>query len=174
MTPNILRVWHKSGHRRICPRTAHSIKVMFWACISFERKSELVPISGTLNSQSYIELLNTAFLPWIRRHRFLSRRFQQDNAPSHSAKRTKAYLDLNAINCLPWPANSPDMNPIENLWGILKLAVMRHKIASKSELIEVARQEWNKISQEIVQNCFTSMPTRLEQVTERSGDKCDY
>ena len=44
--------------------------------------------------------------------------FQQDNASIHVSKRAKIWFEANSVNLLDWPARNPDLNPIENLWGI--------------------------------------------------------
>jgi transposase len=85
-----------------------------------------------------------------------------------------AFISGKGMSVLEWPPNSPDLNPIENLWGILKNSGSKHRITSKDELIDVARREWALIPQQIIQNCYSSMGTRIQQVLERNGRKCDY
>ena len=56
--------------------------------------------------------------------------FQHDGAPSHTAKSVKAFLSENKVAVLPWPSNSPDMNPIENLWMIVKQRIAEKRPTS--------------------------------------------
>src|SRR5438093_8238261 len=89
--------------------TKYPVKVMFWDAISATRKSPLVVVSGTLNAQGYQSLLADQFLPLFHRQHIGRLRFQQDNAPPHTAKTTKRFFSDNNINVLPWPASSPDL-----------------------------------------------------------------
>lgn len=84
------------------------------------------------------------------------------------------FFDENQIELLPWPAASPDLNPIENLWAILKTNVAKRFPKTKAELEEFAVEEWRKIPQETIKNAILSMPTRIKQVIDRRGNKCDY
>ena len=171
---NITRAWHKSGHRPNVPRPKYPVKVMFWGAISASRKSPLVVISSTLNAQGYQTLLADHFLPWFRRQHIGTLLFQQDNAPPHTAKTTKRFLSDNNIDVLPWPASSPDLNPIENIWGILKARVDRQKPKTKEELITTAKQEWEGIDMSIIRRTIESMPARIGAVMENSGNKINY
>ena len=174
LSANVTRAWHKIGNRPSCPRPKFPKKLMFWAAVSREMKTELIPVDGTMTSQRYIELLREKFIPWIRRQKHGKFVFQQDNAPAHTARATKQFLDEEKIELLPWPANSPDLNPIENLWGILKAKVGERKPNDVAELLGIAQDEWTKIPLQTVKACIDSMPRRLAQVLERNGSKMDY
>lgn len=100
--------------------------------------------------------------------------FAQDNAPCHKSKVSMDFFNENRVELLPWPAGSPDLNPIENLWGILKTNVAKRFPKTKAQLEEFARDEWHKIPQETIKNTILSMPSRITQVIDRNGAKCDY
>ena len=78
--------------------------------------------------------------------------FKQDNASVHTAGCVKQFLDEKKITVLERPANSPVLNPIENLWGILEIAVAKRFPKSKQELILCSKEEWESIAQETLEN----------------------
>ena len=142
---------------------------MFWAAVSACSKSPLFEIRGTVTGESYVALLKENFFPWLRRQKKGRFVFQQDNAPAHTSRQTKQFLEDEDIDCLSWPPYSPDLSPIENLWGILKRKVDARKPDSIESLRIVAVDEWNKIPLKIVQNCISSMPNRLASVIRSNG-----
>ena len=167
-------VWHKKGQRPIAPRPKYIAKTMFWGAISIESRSPLVPSTARMNSQGYCDIIRDMFIPFVTRTR--TRRFflQQDNAPAHVSKHTREFFDTNKVKTFEWPANSPDLNPIENIWSILKRNVSERTPANLTELSQVASEEWLKISTETIRKTILTMKKRILQVIERNGAKCDY
>ncbi|CAD6207872.1 GSCOCG00012710001-RA-CDS [Cotesia congregata] len=118
-------VWRGRGERDrdgfTRPVTAfNGGSVMVWAGVSFNTRTPLVIVRGTLTTDRYVdEILRPHVLPM--RTRMVARRFilMQDNARPHTAVRTRTFLRANNVTTLNHPAMSPDLNPIEHVWDML-------------------------------------------------------
>jgi hypothetical protein len=112
----------------ILPTIKHPISVMFWGCITSNGVGRLSICSGMMNSTAYIETLKAKLLPTLRstfpNGDYI---FQDDNAPCHRAKKVKEWMRQQIIPTLEWPAQSPDLNPIENLWSRMSSIVSSRK-----------------------------------------------
>ncbi len=72
--------------------------------------------------------------------------FQQDLAPAHTDKSTKSWLNDHSVGLLDWPANSPDLNPIENIWGVVKRKMINKRPTNADELKVTVKETWPYIS----------------------------
>ncbi len=125
------RVWRKSGEAQNPCCFKSSVKfpqsVMIWAAMSSAGVGPLCFLKSTVNAAIYQEILEDFMLPSADKlYGDADLIFQQDLAPAHTAKGTKIWFNDHGVTVLDWPANSPDLNPIENLSGIVKRK-MRHQ-----------------------------------------------
>ena len=93
-----------------------------------------------------------------------------DGAPCHRSKIVKKFLKNKKILVQDWPGNSPDLNPIENLWNILKNKVADRHPSSVKDLEETIKNVWvHELSSEFCRKLIESMPRRLELVINKGG-----
>jgi transposase len=98
-----------------------------------------------------------------------------DNAPGHTAGITQRAIRQNNISVEPgWPANSPDLNPIENIWGMMKLVVYRKQYNNLDELKAAVEAEWERIPVATLRNCMLSIPRRLAKCMKLKGRYTGY
>jgi hypothetical protein len=101
-----------------------TILVMFWGCITYNGVGTIIPINGNMNSVKYIGTLDNHLWPVVAKNFGNSAWIlQEDNAPCHVSRQCNAWKADNNIPILPWPAQSPDINVIENVWRVLKIHI---------------------------------------------------
>lgn len=148
--------------------------IMVWGCFTKNKLGPLIRLEGKITAKKYIEILENHLLPFIASlDNYI---FQEDNAPIHTAKIVKKWkIDNNIIN-LPWPAQSPDINPIENLWSELDRQVRAHKPLpkNKAELWQILQNEWLKIDECKLKNLINSMPHRIDAIITNKGNPTKY
>lgn len=130
-----------------------------------------------LNTESYRQLLDHTFFQWYNKQSraFKSKCiFMQDNAPSHASKGTRAHLakkGLKESKLMTWPSSSPDLNPIENLWGIAKKEVYKagKQYSSLADLWVAIQAAVESIPPQTISRLTSSMDQRLLKLVENKG-----
>ncbi len=137
--------------------------VMIWAAMSSAGVGPLCFLKSTVNAAIYQEILEHFMLPSADKlygdPDFI---FQQDLAPAHTAKGTKSWFNDHGVTVLDWPANSPDLNPIENLWGIVKRKMRDTRPNNADDLKATVKETWASIPPQQCHKLITSMPRRIE------------
>jgi transposase len=151
--------------------------VMVWGCFTKNKLGPLVRLEGRITAAIYIEMLEKNLIPFINNLENSDNYiFQEDNAPIHTAKIAKEWKENKKITSLPWPAQSPDLNPIENLWHELDRKVRSHKPLpkNKDDLWQILQEEWVKLEKDKYKNLVNSMPNRIAAVIKNKGNPTKY
>ncbi|KAF8711952.1 DDE superfamily endonuclease, partial [Rhizoctonia solani] len=163
--------------------------ISVWSCIAIDYKGPLIrletaPITvnakgrkqgGGLTAQGYIDQVLSGplpkFLKKVSKEKGLEMRVVEDGAAAHRAKVTQAAREKLGIEQLPHPPSSPDLNPIEPLWLLLKNRVAKIKGSSNSaeKLWEAAQQAWESITIKEVNMYAKNMPARVQAVLKAKG-----
>ena len=115
----------KGTAKALKPRSKHPQKIHIWGGISVKGPTSLVMFSGLLNATWYAVILENGLLPFIQKHYPRGHRLQQHNDPKHRSKFIESFFDRRNVNWWKTPPESPDLNPIELIWGSLK-TYLRH------------------------------------------------
>ena len=175
------RGWVLDGERpsEILRRQQGGGGIMIWAGIVNDRIIGPFKVDDgvKMNSANYTAFLNANFFTWYRAQPrgFKTKcMFMHDNAPAHASQFTGAYLASKGIKetkIMEWPSQSPDLNPIENLWSIVKseLYLDNKQYSSKKELWESLQRVCAAIKPEKIKNLKNSMDDRLFKVVQANG-----
>ena len=147
--------------------------VMVWGCFSSNGVGDLIRIDGIMRKEDYRRILEHNAIP--SGLRLIGEGFvmQQDNDPKHSSKLCRGYLEMKQtsgiLKNMIWPAQSPDLNPIELLWEELDRKVREKATTSKEEMWNALLESWNNIQQETIKKLIARMPRIVAKVIQCKG-----
>ena len=177
-------VWKKHGEaisdRTTTPTVKHGggNNLMVWGCMGWGGVGKLVEVQGKMDAVQYCEILEEGMEESFEKLGMAEdeRYFQQDNDSKHTSRRAQKWFTDHQITLLEWPAQSPDLNPIEHLWQHLKKKLQQYDAPPKGvhELWERVAREWNEIPPETCQKLVESMPKRIEAVLKAKGGHTKY
>lgn len=172
------RFWVEKGKAepKKCFNQNSGGSIMVWGGFNCYGKTDLITMKGKVDALKYTEIISEQLPKFARRVGRNNVIFQQDNAPIHKARVTMEYLENSGYQCIDWPVKSPDLNPIENIWGILTYRVYGNGKSYKTlaELETAVRSEWDKITVEELKNLVGTMRKRCVSIIKKAGNGTDY
>ena len=171
------KVWRRAGEPFVVRTVKHPAKVNVWGCFSSKGFGKLVLFTENMNAPLLVKIYNKGLLPsaakwfsgeedeWV---------LQEDNDPKHTSKLAKQWRQQKNVTRMDWPAQSPDLNPIENVWAVMKVRVAQRKPQNLDALKRIIREEWKRLTPEFSTALVSSMKKRISAVIESSGDYTLY
>lgn len=173
-----VRVWRLPNERyepfATKATVTHDTKINVWGCCSGRGVGKIRLVVGILERDQMRDILAETMLPCVHQQfpnaangdNYI---FQQDNDPKHTSNLVQAWLAENNVPLLPWPSQSPDLNPIENLWAILDRTLQHRTPQNEQELFAIIESAWNALEPDLVQRLVDSMPQRCAAVIKNRG-----
>ena len=142
-----------------------------WACFGNGRRGAFAFYDGSMTADKYLDVLRKHAIPAARR---LCGRWwwlQDDGDGAHRAEVVCDWKKAMRLRSLPWPASSPDLSLIENVWNIWRQRVQDRCPRTIAEMRRYIREEWDELSPERLQNLVSDMPLRCKQVIAAGWDR---
>jgi len=176
------RVWRRKNERFHRDCIANTRKhggggIMVWRVITRNGPGDLRLCEENVDRFYYRRILHENVAPTMKRmftRPDLAIFHQQDNARPHTAKICQEAIEELNLKILPWPANSPDMSPIENLWSYLANKLKGKEFRNKNELFAAVSEEWDRIPMDLIHKLYDSMPDRINALLKAGGQHTRY
>ena len=176
-------VWKKAGEGLSDRLVEGTVKfgggsVMVWGCMFWDGPGYACKIDGRMDGDLYVKIMEEDLKASMDYYGKSPEEvvFQQDNDPKHTCKKAKNWFQNSDLEVMEWPAQSPDLNPIEHLWSHLKKKLGEYETppAGITGLWERVEKEWNNIPASVCQNLIESMPRRVAAVLAANGGYTKY
>ena len=151
------------------------MKVHVWAGVSMRGPTGICIFTGLMDAVMYTEILHATLLPFLQDTYPDGHKFFQDNDPKHTSRVAKAFMEEKNINWWKSPPESPDLNPIENMWHELKEFLRREiKPHTKDELVAGIEQFWGTINRHKCKKYIHHLQKVMPRVIELGGAATGY
>lgn len=171
------QTWSTSTNRHVERTVKHGIKVHLWGCFSKQGFGTLHLFTYNLNAKKMLGIYEKALLPSAERW-FINKNedwiLQEDNDPKHRSKLCTEWKEQSGIVTLDWPSQSPDANPIENVWAYIKHRLRGKRTYTLKQLSREIRRIWKALPLEYAVNLIESMPRRCQAIIDAGGDWTHY
>ena len=171
------KIWIHKDSDIIKRKVKYPLKINIWGCMIKDHKLIIHIYDNTMNGKKYIDILKSSLLPLITKCKKKIKNkliFQQDNAPAHTSIDALKFFSNNKIEVMFWPANSPDLNPIENVWNLLKNKIGKVYINTKEDLINIINKEIKQFDANIIVKLIDSMDNRIDELFSNNFDSINY
>ena len=165
---NTIKLWGKKRYLKMKSKTRKQI--MVWGGISLRGTTPLKHVFGSINSDKYIEILNECLIPTCETLYPDGWFLIQDNAPCHKSAKTMEWLREQGIQLIDWPPGSPDLNPIEEIWQVMKRRLEEEMGLNSEMTVRKIMEIWENIMHETLKTFIESMKHRIEQCIKLRGD----
>ena len=152
--------------------------IVIWGCMTQFGPGLITKIGEALNGELYCDISKEQLLNWLKYYGINLKHmiFQHDNDPKHTSKKATECLNNLKLNVIDWPAQSPDLNPIEHVWKQLKYELCKYHNSSSGmlELWDRVQEKWNLFNKQTYLKLIESMLNRIEQVFKAKGGYIKY
>jgi len=175
--------WKKSGEGLSDRLVQGTLKfgggsVMVWGCMMWEGPGLACKIDGRMDGDLYLTILDDELQGSLDYYGKDPDNiiFQQDNDPKHTCKKARQWFQDHGMECMVWPPQSPDLNPIEQLWTHIKRRLGDHETPPSGvlELWDRVQEVWDMIEPKVCQDLIESMPRRVQAVIKAKGGYTKY
>jgi len=170
--------WFPSGKPFIECEVESREKINIWGAISLAGKVGIYTFRDNFNAGTFEDVLRQVLVPVAQDLYPDGCYLQMDNSQVHKAVSISRFLNSKEADIityvLPWPTYSPDLNPIENLWAVLKRKIRKRRAKTIDQLEDIIHEEWASLSENYVKQLCRSIHKRIEMCIENEGDKINY
>ncbi len=171
---NTIRRWSRNPKAEVKRIPKNRQKIMVWGGFSIKGLVGYHSFNTIMDGNYYVQILQDHLIRNARKQFGRRWRLQQDNDPKHKSRVAQQFLSKEAPEVIDWPSNSPDVNPVENLWSIIKRRVEKRKPTNLQELDIFLHEEWDKTDMVVLSHLVDSMQSRCLALIKSKGERINY